>query len=90
MEKDVLSKHRKALMLIGISYLYHGGGVGAGNAVTIYEKDYPGRTFIVQDLGNFDLAAPVQHGAPFADWPYPSLVETRGTWLGALGISPQF
>lgn len=86
MERNVLSKHRKALMLFGIFHLYHGGGVGAGNAVAIYEKDYPGRTFIVQDLGNFDLAAPSQHGAPFADWPYPSLVEAKSTRLGALGL----
>ena len=41
MEKEVLSKHRKALMLFGIFHLFHGAGVGPGNAVAIYEKDYP-------------------------------------------------
>ena len=30
MEKEVLSKHRKALMLFGVFHLFHGGGVGAG------------------------------------------------------------
>ena len=86
MEKDVLSKHRKALMLFGIFHLFHGGGVGGGNAVTIYEKDYPGRTFVVDDLADFDLQSPAQSAAPFAGWQYPSLVLTKRTWLGRLGM----
>src|SRR6266849_1574966 len=48
MEKEVLSKHRKALMLFGTFHLMHGVG---GSAVSIYEKDYPNLTFIISDLG---------------------------------------
>jgi hypothetical protein len=40
MEKEVFSKHRKALMLFGTFHLMH----GVGTAVTIYEKAYPNRT----------------------------------------------
>jgi hypothetical protein len=37
MEKEVLAKHRKALMLFGTMHLMH----GTRSAVSIYEKDYP-------------------------------------------------
>ena len=86
MEREVLSKHRKALMLFGNFHLMHGAGVGAGNAVTIYEKDYPNRTFIISDLGNFDTGLPTLSSSSFASWPVPSLARAKGTWLGALGL----
>jgi hypothetical protein len=38
MEKEILAKHRRALMLYGAMYLLHGQ---EKNAVSIYEKDYP-------------------------------------------------
>ena len=50
MEKEVLSKHRKALMLFGTFHLMH----GTGSAVSIYEKEYPGITFVITDLGIYD------------------------------------
>ena len=87
MEKEVLSKHRKALMLFGNFHLMHGAGVGAGNAVTMYEKDYPNRTFIISDLGNFDTGLPTLSSSSFAIWPVPSLAQAKGTWLGALGLN---
>jgi hypothetical protein len=86
MEKNVLSKHRKALMLFGEFHLLHGGGVGPGNAVTIYERDYPNRTFVISDLGDFDAKLPALSSSPFATWPVPSLVRAKGTWLGAFGL----
>ena len=87
MKKEVLSKHRRALMLFGIFHLMHGGGVGAGNAVTIYEKDYPNVTFVISDLGSFDTNLPALSSSSFATWPAPSLARAKGTWLGALGLS---
>jgi hypothetical protein len=87
MEKEVLSKHRKALMVFGIFHLFHGGGVGTGNAVAIYEKDYPDRTFIIGNLENFDLKSPADSRNRFAQWPFPSLVKAKGTTLGALDIT---
>jgi hypothetical protein len=86
MEKEVLSKHRKALMLFGNFHLMHGAGVGAGNAVTIYEKDYPNRTFIISDLGSFGTDLPKLSSSSFTSWPAPSLALAKGTWLGALGL----
>lgn len=87
MEKQVLSKNRKALMLFGIFHLMHGAGVGDGNAVTIYEKDYPNITFVISDLGTFDTGLPDLSSSAFATWPVPSLVLAKGSWLGALGLS---
>jgi hypothetical protein len=84
MEKEVLSKHRKALMLFGTMHLVHGAGPGPSDAVTIYEKDYPNLTFVISDLGTFDTDLPAVSSSPFANWPVPSLARAKGTWLGAL------
>src|SRR5882672_9742357 len=56
MEKEVLSKHRKALMLFGTFHLMHGVG---GSAVSLYEKDYPNVTLVISDLGYFDTDLPL-------------------------------
>ncbi len=87
MEKEVLSKHRKALMLFGTFHLMHGP---ADSAVTIYEKDYPHLTFVISDLGVYDTNRPVASISPFAVWPNPSMALTKGTWLGALSVSDIF
>ena len=84
MEKEVLSKHRKALMLFGTFHLFHGVG---GSAVSIYEKDYPNVTFIVSELGIFDTNLPTLYDSKFVHWPIPALARANGTWLGALDIS---
>ncbi len=87
MEKEVLSKHRKALMLFGLFHLVHGNGA---SAVSIYEKDYPNLTFVVSQLGTFDTDVPALSSGPFATWPIPSLARTKGTWLGALDLKQFF
>jgi hypothetical protein len=84
MEKEVLSKHRKALMLFGTFHLMHGVG---GSAVSIYEKDYPNLTFIISDLGTFDTDLPSLSESKLINWPIPALARAKGTWLGALDLS---
>ena len=83
MEKEVLSKHRKALMLFGTFHLMH--TPGAKNAVSIYEKEYPNRTFVISDFGV--VHAPPISSKAFVSWPVPSLVLAKGTWLGALDLT---
>jgi hypothetical protein len=91
MEKEVLSKHRKALMLFGTAHLFHGTmAMGILSAVGRYEKNYPGVTLVVADHEGFG------NGTQFAmysnelesrmsSWPVPSLVlQMKGTWLGNL------
>jgi hypothetical protein len=83
MEKEVLSKHRKALMLFGTFHIFH--GVGA-SAVSIYEKDYPNRTLVISDLGYFDTDLPTLSSSSFVTWPIPSLVRIKDTSLGTIRL----
>lgn len=84
MEKEVLSKHRKALILFGDMHLMHGT---ERSAVSLYEKDYPNVTFAISQLGSFDTDLPALSSSPFATWQFPSLARFKGTWLGALDLS---
>jgi hypothetical protein len=83
MEKEVLSKHLKALMLFGTFHLFHGQ---ERSAVAIYEKDYPNLTLVISDLGPFYNGSPAMSGSRFATWPVPALVPAKGTWLGAFDL----
>lgn len=87
MEKEVLSKHRKALMLFGTFHLMH---VVDDSAVSTYENLYPHLTFVISDLGIYDMNRTATPISPFALWSNPSLALTKGTWLGALRLSDIF
>jgi hypothetical protein len=86
MEKEVLSKHRKALMLFGTAHLFH----QENTAVGLYEKDYPGVTLVIADHTGFGNWTPLakyndEFEARMASWPVPTLIlEVKGTWLGDL------
>jgi hypothetical protein len=92
MEKEVLSKHRKALMLFGTFHLFHRGNTARTfpSAVELYEKDYPGVTLVVADhegFGNWTALAKYndEFEARMASWAVPTLVrEIQGTWLADL------
>jgi hypothetical protein len=80
MEKEVLSKHRRALMLFGTFHLFHGASAG-------FQKDYPNATFVISELGTFDTNLPALSSSRFASWPAPSLALAKGTWLGSLDLA---
>jgi uncharacterized iron-regulated protein len=92
MEKEVLSKHRKALMLFGMLHLFHsnsGSPIRLELVVQRYEKDYPGVTLVVADQVVFNNPTDFakyngrELEARMASWPVPSLVQDiQGTWLG--------
>ena len=82
MEQEVLSKHRKALMLFGMFHLFH----GAPNAVSIYEKKYPNVTFIISDTAFFSAGSAASSENPFIGWQSPSLAKIRNTWIAGLGL----
>jgi len=94
MEKEVLSKHRKALMLFGTLHLYHSHGENApmlvSSAVETYEKNYPGVTLVIKDHTGFGNDSPLakyndEFESRMASWPIPSLVQDlSGTWLADL------
>ncbi len=81
MEKEVLARHRKALMLFGWDHMLHTGG-----AVAIYEQRYPGVTFSIVNHEGFseDNDGLEKHRA---SWPVPSLTPIEGTWLAGLDSS---
>jgi len=80
MEKEVLAKHRRALMLFGIFHLFHGAPAG-------FQKDYPNVTFVISELGSFDANQPMVDKSRFANWPIPSVAVIKGTSLGTLDLS---
>jgi hypothetical protein len=92
MEKEVFSKHRKALMLFGTFHLFHAGNTAGRfpSAVERYEKDYPGVTLVIADHEGFGNWTPLakyndEFEARMASWPVPSLVQQmKGTWLADL------
>ncbi|MDE1175302.1 MAG: hypothetical protein PW789_01685 [Edaphobacter sp.] len=86
MEDEVLSRHRKALMLFGIFHLLHVSGSGQGDAVTRYERHFPGKTFVISGLGYYGLnneRLPISKAALEVG---PLLLETNNTGLGGLSL----
>jgi hypothetical protein len=90
MEREVLSRHRKALMLFGVFHLLHGGGPGQGDAVTRYERDYPGRTFVITDLGSYGTGDESLSDVTAPGGIWPSLLRTKHSRIGTLGLSAFF
>jgi len=86
MEKEVLSKHRKALMLFGTFHLFH----GVRNAVSTYEKNYPNVTFIITDAGFFSAVSAASSENPLIEWQPPSLAKIKNTWIADLGLDRFF
>ena len=91
LEKEVLSKHRKALVLIGVAHLYHKREQpGSKTAVEAYEETYPGVTLVIADHTGFGNYSPLskfneEFESRMASWPIPSLVQDMsGTWLADL------
>jgi hypothetical protein len=86
MEKEVLPKHRKALMLFGTFHLFHKDKIAFESAVELYERDYPGVTMVIGTMMIFDNStappAPGELEARMASWTAPSLIrQVKGTWL---------
>jgi hypothetical protein len=81
-EREVLAKHRKALMLMGTFHMVHGAG-----AITLYERNYPNSTFVISELDTFGTNLTDLSSSPFAAWPIPALARIKGTWLGKLDLS---
>ncbi len=87
MEKEVLAKHRRALMIFGLLHLMHGGG-----AVGMYEaRGFPNVTFVVMAHNGFGNDTPLSKyndalERRLASWRVPSLVSLKGTWLDDLGF----
>lgn len=80
MEREVLAKQRKALIIIGVSHISDRG--------YSYEEKYPNATFVI-DVWGFGGDAPLakyndELEKRMSSWPIPSLVTIKGTWLADL------
>jgi hypothetical protein len=76
-EKQVLAKGNKALVIAGLAHLTHGGG-GVSDLV---ESRHPGTVFVAAVHVGFPTEALERRLEP---WPVPGLSELAGTWIGAL------
>jgi hypothetical protein len=91
-EREVLEKGHKALMLFGVFHLFHHAAQGALpelTAVGQYERRYPGVTLVVSSHQGFGNMTPntgrnAELERRMATWPLPSLIEVKGTWLAEL------
>lgn len=90
-EREVLAKHRKALMIFGLLHLMHGRG-----AVGMYEvTGYPNLTYVIMAHNGFGNRTSLSKyndelERRMASWPVPSLVSLSGTWLADLGFAYLF
>jgi hypothetical protein len=86
MAKEVLAKHRKALMVFGSLHLQHGGGSAVGR---IEAADRAAHIEVVIAHNGFGTGSPLARWNDTLEhrmtrWPVPSLVALRGTWIDDL------
>jgi hypothetical protein len=80
-EKEVLSKNRKALYINGIANILEGSGLLS------LEQKYPRLMFIICTHSNGSYEENAELESRLASWPKPSLALVKGTWLGELDSS---
>jgi hypothetical protein len=74
-------------MLFGVFHLLHGGGPGQGDAVTRYERDYPGKTFVIIEGGDDGTGEELLGDAKAPGGVSPSLLQTKNSRIGSLSLS---
>jgi hypothetical protein len=91
-EKEVLAKGRKALIVMGGFHFYRRFGTGQipkDSTGTLLEQRHPGSLFVVlTHAGNRNGYEELE--ARLSSWKVPSLYPLRDTWLGAVYASYQF
>src|SRR5262249_30249633 len=91
-EREVLARGRRALLLAGGGHLMRGVNADRGvpNAASRAARRPPGRLFVVDTLAvrpgrvqvtGFDDATARRLQATFSTWPRPAIATLAGTWL---------
>ena len=91
-ERDVLGKGRRALLLAGAGHLLRGitADRGVPNVASRLAQQYPGKLFVVDTLAvhpglaavtGFDSATAQRLQTTFTRWPRPAIAGLAGTWL---------
>jgi hypothetical protein len=89
-EREVLGKGRRALLLAGTGHLLHGvknDRTGKPNAVSLLDQQHPGQLFVICPVippprAPQETKQPPREQA-LLSWPRPALAALPGTWLGA-------
>jgi hypothetical protein len=82
-EREVLAKGRRALLVAGTGHVSRGMRVhGQPNFATLLTTNHPDQLFVIVPLIERRTKASPQMQA-VARWPRPSLAPLKGTWLGA-------
>jgi hypothetical protein len=92
-EKEVLARHRRALLIFGGGHLNREGAYNRAdrkpqtkfNLTELIEKKHQGTVFVIwPHTGNWGAITGVD--ARLASWQAPALALFKGTWLGATAI----
>ena len=83
-ERQVLDRHRRALVVIGGFHLVkHVGVVGGATITTLIEKAFPGSVYVIWPLTQLDTLPPSATDR-LKGLPLPSIFPIAGSWFGAL------
>lgn len=91
-EREVIAKDRRAVLIYGADHLRRGVHANTGpddpNAATLLEREYPGQLFIVYPLPyEYDAELGREIEDVLASWPGSSLAYVDDTWLGVQRVS---
>jgi hypothetical protein len=84
-QKEVLAKKRRALLIFGDGHFFRSGP--EATLVSLIEKESPGTVFSIAAPTSADLR-PIQPGV--AEWRAPSIALLEGTMLGAAPFGPYY
>ena len=88
-EKEVLAKGRKALLIAGGMHFLRGKSMPGENIVGLIEKSHPGKVFVVEFHEGFgDRTAELE--SRLSAWTVPSFTPIKGTWLGEVDATLRF
>jgi uncharacterized iron-regulated protein len=84
-EKEVLGKGRKALLIAGVFHLYRCCPAASApiNVTVQIDKLRPGAVFVVMPHHGFDERSD-ELEARLSSWPKPGIAHVKNTWLGEL------
>jgi len=83
-EREVLNKKRKALLISGNAHMRRCCLAGPLGSTSRIEKSHPGTVFVVLPHQGFFQDRNEELEVRLASWPKPSLVLVKDTWLGQL------
>lgn len=87
-EREVIARDRRAVLIYGADHLrrgvYANTGPGDPSAATLLERGHPGQLFIVYPLPfEYDAELRDEIEDALATWPSPSIAHLPDSWLGA-------